>query len=30
MKVMPYVNVFKKLKERDPTSYTKRVQTVFK
>ena len=30
IKVMPYVNVFRKLKERDPTSYTKRVQTVFK
>jgi hypothetical protein len=26
----PYLNVYKKLKEKDPTSYTKKVQTVFK
>lgn len=26
----PYFNVFKKLKEKDPISYTKKVQTVFK
>ncbi len=26
----PYINVYKKLKEKSPTSYTKKVQTVFK
>ncbi len=26
----PFFNVFKKLKETDPTSYTRKVQTIFK
>jgi len=26
----PYFNVFKKLKEKNPISYTKKVQTIFK
>ena len=26
----PYINVFKKLKEKSPTSYTRKVQTIFK
>ena len=28
--LIPYINVYKKLKEKSPTSYTKKIQTVFK
>ena len=28
--VLPYLNVFKKLKDKSPISYTKKVQTIFK
>ena len=29
-RIQPFFNVFKKLKEKDPTSYTKKVQTIFR
>ncbi|MBI2140680.1 hypothetical protein HYU14_07195 [Candidatus Woesearchaeota archaeon] len=29
-RIMPYVDVFRKLKEKDPISYTKKAQTIFR
>ncbi len=27
--IMPYINVYKKLEDKSPTSYTRKVQTIF-